>query len=176
MASRYGKNVTSQYAYRQPIIDILNRFPEKKCRIAAVKKLIPSLVRLAKDDWTRTIGAGNPFVWWNRAQFERFNMVQDGTLASNSPKGIWELATVNRKVKRKPRAAAKMKPAPVAPAAIPFPATYVPRMNRAVTAVQLKSDLNAKAGEWLAIDDDDNICQFSPEQFEAIYTTEDVAA
>lgn len=50
-----------------------------------------------------------------------------------------------------------------------MPTTYVPRAHRAVTAVQLKADLLVEKGHWITIDEDDEVNQLSPEEFQSIY-------
>lgn len=41
----------------------------------------------------RSLRKGGEIVWRNNTQWERYKMVQDGILKSDSPHGIWELLT-----------------------------------------------------------------------------------
>lgn len=47
-------------------------------------------------DWQSVSSNKKVIRWQNTAKWERYNMVQEGLLANNSPKGIWEITSAGR--------------------------------------------------------------------------------
>lgn len=59
--------------------------------------------RLSDADRER-LPSGRDIRWRNVAQWARYKMVQEGLLASDSPKGIWEITETGRAYLREHRA------------------------------------------------------------------------
>lgn len=60
-----------------------------------VKDVLGRVYEILKDQWTPhdLTATDSGFVRWkNRVQWERLNMVKEGLLRDDSPRGIWELA------------------------------------------------------------------------------------
>lgn len=50
-----------------------------------------------------------------------------------------------------------------------MPTHFVPKLHTRVVAVRIKTDLIVQAGDWVTIDDDDNITSYSHDEFSARY-------
>ena len=84
----YGK-LSNKY-YRQPILEALRELGGKGTVDDVLSRvLIKVRPRLSQIDFEKT--TANLVRWKNTAQWERYKMVLDGILKSNSPRGIWEL-------------------------------------------------------------------------------------
>lgn len=81
--------------YRRPILDVLHR-RGGKARVATVLKLVGDMVRgvLTPLD-LRPIKSG-AVRWENRVMWERLNMVKEGLLRDNSPRGVWEITAAGQ--------------------------------------------------------------------------------
>jgi restriction endonuclease Mrr len=42
--------------------------------------------------------SGNDIRWHNTAQWERYTLIQEGLLKSESPRGIWEISDKGQKI------------------------------------------------------------------------------
>ena len=82
---------TPQYAYRLPILESLHELGGK----APVTEILDLVKRKMESHFAEvdylTIPTGD-IRWRNTAMWERHEMVKDGLLKSNSPKGVWELS------------------------------------------------------------------------------------
>ena len=91
-ASKRGYGKLSSKHYREPIIEALKEFGGKgtvdEVLNIVFKKVEP---RLTAIDYEKTqIGLVR---WRSTALWERYQMVKEGILKSNSPRGIWVLKT-----------------------------------------------------------------------------------
>ena len=59
--------------------------------------------RLKRVDW-ETLSDGRTIRWHNTAQWARSDMVKQGLLASDSPRGVWEINEAGRAYLREHRA------------------------------------------------------------------------
>ncbi|GAH71614.1 unnamed protein product [marine sediment metagenome] len=83
---------TPQQAYRHPILEALNELGGS-ASVGDVlevveKKMKPLLIEV---DYQK-LPSGVDIRWRNTAMWERFNLVKEGLLKSESPDGIWELS------------------------------------------------------------------------------------
>ncbi len=88
---------TSQQEFRIPILKALI-----KLRGRGTMKDVLKIVKEEMKDKLKPIDfeflpSGKSIRWENTARWERFNMVEDGLLSSNSPKGIWEITEKGKK-------------------------------------------------------------------------------
>ena len=58
--------------------------------------------RLRGVDW-QVLSDGRTIRWHNTAQWVRYKMVQQGLLASDSPRGVWEITEAGRTYLREHR-------------------------------------------------------------------------
>lgn len=89
--------LTPQGDYRDPIIQVLGRAGGSASK-AAVLQGVASLMagRFTEADLECPASRPNEENWRNRASFERADMVRDGLLRQDSPRGIWALTERGR--------------------------------------------------------------------------------
>lgn len=82
---------TPQQAYRRPILEALAELGGSGS-VANVLRLVEGKMKalLSKVDYQK-IPTGD-IRWRNTAMWERFEMIKDGLLKSNSARGVWELS------------------------------------------------------------------------------------
>jgi hypothetical protein len=90
---------TPKEAYRLPILMALVQMNGS----GRVRDILPRVREMMKDcfnDYDFEPLPSNPDIprWDNTAQWERYFMVEDGLLASDSPRGVWEITEKGRKV------------------------------------------------------------------------------
>lgn len=77
--------------YRRAILNALARRPEGKANVPTVMAHVgKTLAGLLTPDDKKRIKSGT-VRWENRVLWERFNMVKEGLLKSDSPRGEWEI-------------------------------------------------------------------------------------
>jgi len=78
-------------AYRLPILQALGELGGR----GEVALVLERVYQIMEDQLTEIdkerLPSGHDFRWRNSAQWERLRMVKEGLLASNSPRGIWEI-------------------------------------------------------------------------------------
>jgi hypothetical protein len=82
--------------YELPILEILVERDGSAPTSEVLAELEPRIRERLTDLDKKRISTGE-LRWRNRAQFARFNLVRKGDLASDSPRGIWELTDAGRK-------------------------------------------------------------------------------
>lgn len=89
---------TSEAAYRQPILQALVEMGGKG-ETGAVLNRVRALMRDVLKQVDDQPLASDPKMprWRNAAQWARNRMVQEGLLASDSPRGIWEITAAGRR-------------------------------------------------------------------------------
>ena len=98
--SRRGKrqavNKTPQHAYRIPILEALEQLGGRASMRDVLNLVYEKMKdRLTEDD-LKPLSSGGDIRWANTAQWERYNMVREGLLKSDSPRGVWEITEVGR--------------------------------------------------------------------------------
>lgn len=82
--------------YKQPILEVVVSMGGH----AKFTAVLDAVGKRVKDRFTvkdlEPHPSGGPR-WRNRAAFERLRMVHEGLLASNSPRGIWEITDLGRR-------------------------------------------------------------------------------
>jgi predicted transcriptional regulator len=80
-----------QKEFREPLLIVLKRLGGSGS-LDQVRSLIEPLVaaKLGRAD-REAVSNGDPR-WWNATCWERSDMVKDGLLRSESPRGLWELS------------------------------------------------------------------------------------
>jgi hypothetical protein len=94
---------TPQKAYRVPILRALDEMGGQG-RTADVVDRVGEMMEDQFTEWDRRmLPSGQDIRWRNKAQWARNAMVKDGLLASDSPRGIWEITERGRELLRKHR-------------------------------------------------------------------------
>jgi len=87
---------TPQEAYRMPILQALDEMGGQG-RTADVVDRVGELMVDRFTEWDREmLPSGTAIRWRNKANWARNAMVNDGLLASDSPRGVWELTDRGR--------------------------------------------------------------------------------
>ena len=85
---------TPQSAYNQPIMEALYELGGS----ARVREVLQVVEKKLKNTLTdvdyQKLPNSNSIRWENSAQWERFELVKDGLLKSESPTGVWELSSI----------------------------------------------------------------------------------
>jgi hypothetical protein len=83
--------ITSSKAFRPAIIETLKEL-DGRGRVLIIAKIVERKMRdiLTEEDYKIRPSDGRP-VWYNRMNWERFEMVQDGIIKNDTSRGIWEL-------------------------------------------------------------------------------------
>jgi len=83
--------------FRIPILEALVELGGKGKIDEILEKVERKMKHILKSVDYEKLPSGEQVRWQNTAQWERYNMVQDGLLRSDSPKGIWEITEKGRK-------------------------------------------------------------------------------
>lgn len=85
---------TSYDEFRYPILAALMRLGGSG-RVGEVLRIVEEILsdQLNVYDYQTLPSDPNSVRWKNTASWERHNMVQDGLLASDSPRGVWEITS-----------------------------------------------------------------------------------
>lgn len=83
---------TSLTAFREQILEILREAGGKAASAEVKLQLEKRIGHAFTDRDLEFCSDGHKTVWWNTAQWERNQMVNEGLLRKDSPRGIWELA------------------------------------------------------------------------------------
>lgn len=87
--------------YRIPILEALMEMGGKGRTKEVIEKVGEKMRgKLTQADYEK-LPSGMMVRWKNRAQWERFSMVEDGLLKSGSPRGIWEITDKGREFYRR---------------------------------------------------------------------------
>lgn len=86
---RLPGGMTPNKSYRRPIVEALYEFGGR-ASAGDVLRLVERKMTLEAGDRARL--KSGEVRWKRRANWERFNMVSEGLLKNDSPRGIWELA------------------------------------------------------------------------------------
>ncbi len=89
---------TPDKAYYQPILKTLDELggsAKVKDVLVRVEKLMKGVLK--EVDYQRLISDPKTPRWINAARWARQNMVEEGLLKKNSPRGVWEISTVGRR-------------------------------------------------------------------------------
>lgn len=91
----YGSR-TYQAEYRKPILSVLVELGGKG-KVKEILDMVEAKMkhRLNEVDY-QVLTSSGMLRWHNAAQWERCNMVKDGLLSGNSPRGIWEITDTGR--------------------------------------------------------------------------------
>jgi len=84
---------TQQSEYRPYIIDCLKAHGGR-AHVKTIRNWIEKEMshKFSTRDLERLDNANGEAVWWNSAQWARLDMVKEGVLRNDSPRGIWELS------------------------------------------------------------------------------------
>ena len=86
-----------QKEFRNPILRALYELGGAGGLSEVREKILPRIQnRLSEVDYA-TVSTGEPR-WWNAACWERSEMVKDGLLRDDSPRGRWELSETGKRV------------------------------------------------------------------------------
>jgi len=88
---------TPRQAFRIPILEALVELGGKGKTDEILEKVERKMKHILKSVDYEKLPSGVMIRWQNTAQWERYIMVQDGLLRSDSPKGIWEITEKGRK-------------------------------------------------------------------------------
>jgi len=88
---------TPRQAFRIPILEALIELSGKGKTNEILEKVERKMKHILKSVDYEKVPSGVMIRWQNTAQWERYIMVQDGLLRSDSPKGIWEITEKGRK-------------------------------------------------------------------------------
>jgi len=88
---------TQRQAFRIPILEALVELGGKGKTDEILEKVERKMKHILKSVDYEKLPSGVMIRWQNTAQWERYIMVQDGLLRSDSPKGIWEITEKGRK-------------------------------------------------------------------------------
>ena len=93
---------TAYDEFRYPILETLVRL-DGAGRVRDVLRIVEEIIagQLNIYDYLPLSSNPNSVRWKNTAQWERYNMVQDGLLASDSKRGVWEITEAGRDALRK---------------------------------------------------------------------------
>lgn len=91
---------TPQPAYRMPILEALHELGGRAKADDVLRRVERRMKGTLKPVDLQKLSTG-VFRWRNSAMWERQAMVDEGLLASDSPRGIWELAGRGRELLRK---------------------------------------------------------------------------
>ena len=99
-AGRPRKDATGvklpQKEFRKPLLQLLHQLGGSAGLGELREKLLPRVQsRLSEADYA-TVSTGEPR-WWNATCWERSEMVKDGLLRADSPRGRWELSEGGRR-------------------------------------------------------------------------------
>jgi len=85
--------------FRYPILEALSRLGGAG-RVREVLSIVEEILseQLNNYDYQPLSSDLNSVRWKNTASWERYNMVQDGLLASDSQRGVWEITETGREV------------------------------------------------------------------------------
>lgn len=87
---------TPRQAFRIPILEALIELGGKGKTDEILKKVESKMKNILKSVDYEKLPSGVEIRWRNTAQWERYVMVQDGLLRSDSPIGIWEITEKGR--------------------------------------------------------------------------------
>lgn len=94
---------TPQKAYRMPILRALDEMGGR----GTTADVVDRVGEMMEDQFTewdrRMLPSGYDIRWRNKAQWARNAMVKEGLLASDSPRGTWEITEKGREMLRKHR-------------------------------------------------------------------------
>jgi hypothetical protein len=83
---------TPQQAYRRPILEALHELGGSASVGDVLEVVGKKMKSLLIDIDYQKLPSGTDIRWRNTAMWERFNLVKDGLLKSESRSGIWELS------------------------------------------------------------------------------------
>jgi len=93
---RQPVNKTPERAYRVPILEALEQLGGRGHTQEVLDIVYEKMKdRLTEDD-LKPLPSGGEMRWRNTAQWERHNMVREGVLRDDSPKGVWEITEAGR--------------------------------------------------------------------------------
>jgi len=91
--SRLRKGLkTPQQAYRRPILEAIYELGGGGTVDSVLKRVGEKMKGLLGEFDYEGTPSGGYIRWQNTAEWERFNLVKDGLLKADSPRGIWELS------------------------------------------------------------------------------------
>jgi hypothetical protein len=94
---------TPQEAFRMPILRALDEMGGQG-RTAEVVDRVGEIMKDQFTEWDlKAVPSGGDIRWRNKANWARSAMVNDGLLASDSPRGIWEITEKGRNLLRERR-------------------------------------------------------------------------
>jgi uncharacterized protein YjbJ (UPF0337 family) len=94
---------TPQETYRLPILWVLEEMGGRG-RTSEVLDRVGEIMNDQLNKWDRQmLPSGDNIRWRNKAQWARNTMVKEDLLASDSPRGVWEISEKGRAVLRKSR-------------------------------------------------------------------------
>jgi len=88
---------TPRQAFRIPILEVLVELGGKGKTDKILEKVENKMKHILNPVDYKKLPSGVMIRWQNTAQWEKFVMVKDGLLRSDSPKGVWEITEKGRK-------------------------------------------------------------------------------
>lgn len=85
---------TPQSAYNQPIMEAIYELGGSAQVGEVLQGVEKKMKSLLTDVDYQKLPSINSIRWKNTAQWERFELVKDGLLKSESPRGVWELSSI----------------------------------------------------------------------------------
>lgn len=87
---------TPEREFRVPILEALEEIGGKGHASKVLEIVYEKMKGWFTDDDLRSLPTGG-IRWLNTAQWERYSMVQEGLLRSDSPRGVWEISEAGRR-------------------------------------------------------------------------------
>ena len=82
--------------YRQAILHVLGRRESGRASVPTVIKHVGDALRALLTPEDRKPLKSGMIRWENRVMWERLNMVKEGLLKDDSPRGVWEISSKGR--------------------------------------------------------------------------------
>ncbi|MEW6771420.1 MAG: winged helix-turn-helix domain-containing protein [Bacillota bacterium] len=88
---------TPERSFRRPILEALVELGGSGLVPEVLDRVEEKMRRVLTEYDRQSLPAGDSIRWRNAAQWARYRMVQEGLLARNSPRGIWEITELGRR-------------------------------------------------------------------------------
>jgi hypothetical protein len=83
--------------FRLPILEALEQFGGRGQGRDVLSIVYEKMEHRLTEDDLKPLPSGGSIRWRNTAQWERLNMVHEGLLRDDSPRGVWEMSDAGRK-------------------------------------------------------------------------------
>ena len=95
--SAEGTAFTPVHKYWSPILESLVELGGRGSREEVIQRVGKKLAPILTAGDKAMLPSANAICWQNRVAWQRLNMVNQGFLRSDSPKGIWEITETGKK-------------------------------------------------------------------------------